>query len=91
MPCEEIPNEILELFDDWGQSIPINVEVLMGEVDLLGVVVSRTMEPLQLEYEGYANMTMLLIFNSTRTYIGGRQKLGESLLTTSYLNRICVN
>ena len=52
MPFEEIPNEILELFDDWGQSIPINVEVLMGEVDLLGVVVSRTMEPLQLEYEG---------------------------------------
>ena len=39
MPFEEIPNEILELFDDWGQSIPINVEVLLGEVDLLGVVV----------------------------------------------------
>ena len=52
MPFEEIPNEILELLDDWGQSIPINIEVLLGEVDLRGVVVGRTMEPLQLDYEG---------------------------------------
>ena len=52
MPLEEIPNGILELFDDWGQSVPINIEALLGEVDLWGVVVGTTMEPKQLEYEG---------------------------------------
>ena len=55
MPFQEIPREILECFDDWGRSIPINIEVLLGEVDLRGVVVGRTMEPLQLEYEGNYN------------------------------------
>ena len=57
LPLEEIPIEIENLFDDWGQSIPVSIEVICDVADLAGTIIDirLSVEPLQLEYEG-ANM-----------------------------------
>ena len=57
LPFEEIPSEIENLFDDWGQSIPISIEVICDVADLAGTVIDVSMEPLQLEYEGVDEYT----------------------------------
>ena len=57
LPFEEIPSEIKNLFDDWGQSILISIEVICDEADLAGTIIDISMEPLQLEYEGVDEYT----------------------------------
>jgi len=52
LPFEEIPSKTKNRFDDWGQSIPISIEVICDEADLAGTIIDISMEPLQLEYEG---------------------------------------
>ena len=52
LPFAEIPSKIVNLFDDWGQSIPISLEVICDEPDLAGTIIEINKEPLQLEYEG---------------------------------------
>ena len=49
---EEILSEIENLFDDWGQWIPISIEVICNVADIVGTVIDISMEPLQLEYDG---------------------------------------
>ena len=57
LPFEEIPSEIKNRFDDWGQSIPISIEVICDEADLAGTIIDISMEPLELEYEGVDEYT----------------------------------
>ena len=52
LPFAKIPVEIMNCFDDQGQSIPISLEVICDVLDLAGTIIEINMEPLQLEYEG---------------------------------------
>ena len=54
LPLEEIPIEIENLFDDWGQSIPVSIEVICDVANLARTIIDirLSVEPLQLEYEG---------------------------------------
>ena len=56
-----------DLFDDWEQSIPINIETICDELELVGTIVAINMEPLTLEYEGYDDFIYNLDFKFTTT------------------------
>ena len=48
---ENIPQRIHDLFDEWGQPIPIAIEFLEDELDLKARIIRVTMEPKAIDFD----------------------------------------
>ena len=49
--ANDLPNHIQNLFEEWGQPIPIGVEYLEDEVELRAIVTNVNMHPKTIDFD----------------------------------------